>query len=415
MIFLSLLVLPLYACNDGFNEPNTTMATSEDLNSTKYFLHQHHQNNYQEIKNDSDSGKELIGTPYKPDTSFHLDYEVFGWYPFWEEDEHKLINYSLLSTLAYFSYEVDPSTGKPKTIHDWKTTPIVDSAKVHKLDMLLTITNFGRSNNKEFLTSKKARATLIKTLISLIQLRKAQGVSVDFEGVGRSEKDDLTSFIAELNIGLKRAEALTACTENYKLYLSLPAVDAEAVFDVENLVPSVDTFVIMGYDYYGSFSKTAGPVAPLESGELWTKDNLENSVQYYKNKGVLGRDLLLALPFYGSVYETTSNKKGAAVSKFVGSKSYSYFAAKIDSTKALLDVPSSTAWYSEENQTGNGDFTQYWFDNYTALNHKLEFIKKDSLKGMGIWALGYDAGNHDLWGAIEHSFHSEKLMQHHKK
>src|SRR6185312_16545585 len=106
--------------------------------------------------------------PFKSDTIFNLDYEVFGWYPFWEKDYYKEINFSLLSTVAYFSYEVNPSTGHYKSIHDWQKTAMLNSAKTLGTKTLLTVTNFGEKDNHQLLSNSKSINTLIATLVKLL-------------------------------------------------------------------------------------------------------------------------------------------------------------------------------------------------------------------------------------------------------
>ena len=42
---------------------------------------------------------------------FRLQKEVFGWHPYWEGSGYTNYTFELLSTVAYFSYEVNPTNG----------------------------------------------------------------------------------------------------------------------------------------------------------------------------------------------------------------------------------------------------------------------------------------------------------------
>jgi chitinase len=327
------------------------------------------------------------------DSNFELGHEVLGWYPFWEKDLYKTINYKLLSTIAYFAYEVNPRNGEAKTIHDWKTTPVLDSAKAHKKKILLTVTNFGNADNRKLLKSQKSTATLIKNLVTLIRDRGAHGICVDFEGVKKSERNEFSAFIARLK------QELLAADSNFQLYVTVPGVDWEQYLDFDTLVPFVDLFVIMGYDYYGQTSKVAGPVAPLQSGKIWEPYNLEVSVEFYLKSGVPNNKLMLALPYYGSIWETDSGKKSAKARKYVGARTYDYIKANITS-RIQYDTVSKSAWSAYAVQDGEAPFRQVWFDNMTTFSIKLKYLKQKKLKGLGIWALGYNYVNKDLWKAV---------------
>jgi spore germination protein YaaH len=339
---------------------------------------------------------------YKRNDTNKLNYEVMGWYPSWDADLHKTLNYSLLSTIAYFSYEVDPHTGKPISTNEWETTPVVDSAKANGTRILLTVTNFGNANNKKFLKNNKAVVTLIDQLKTLLQKRGADGVCINFEGVQKSLRNDFSSFITLLNQELKKAN------KDYVIYMTVPAVDWEKYLDFEVLIPVVDQFTIMGYDYYGVSSKVAGPVDPLNSGKTWDPFNLTTSVDFYLANEVPASQLILALPFYGYIWDTKSGQLGSKVDKFVGPRTYDYIKTTMEGANAPMrfDTISQSAWYSYvvTDDKGARQFRQCWFDNEVSMAAKLNLIIDKKIKGMGIWALGYDKGYHDYWKVIESSF-----------
>jgi chitinase len=338
---------------------------------------------------------------------------VFGWYPSWDEHLYKSLDYSLLSTVAYFAYQVDPKTGKQDTISNgqgniiqaWKTTPLIDSIqKYEDKKILLTVSLFGNHNNKTFLKNPKAWDTLMDNVIGLIDDRKAHGICLDFEGILNSQKKNYNKFLLAFSQKLKQQG------KNYLLYLTVPAVDWNKTLDYDPLIKAVDQFVIMGYNYYGSTSKVAGPVAPLQSGKIWDPFNLSTSVGYYKLNGVPANKLILALPFYGNIWETRTGSKGSKVNYFVGSRTIDYIKSEMDSEKSidmLYDSISQSAWYSyvvKDSRKNKRQFRQLWFDNDASFAAKLEMIKDSNLTGLGIWALGYNKRYDNYWRQIERSF-----------
>ena len=352
---------------------------------------------------DRDELDELL--PFLRKNDNQLTKEVFGWYPSWEENLHKNLDYSLLSTVAYFSYEVDHRTGKPDTIHYWLETPLVDSIqKYDEKKILLTVSLFGNHKVKTFLKNSKAGDTLIDNVIKLLDARKANGVCLDFEGVVNSQRRNYNSFIALLSQRLKEHN------KDYLLYLAIPAVDWGKILQYDLLIPKVDRFVMMGYNYYGSTSKVAGPVAPLTGDTLWDPFNITRSIDTYLDNGIPKDKMILALPFYGSIWETKTGEKGSRATRFVGSRTIDYIKNEMDKEPSLIkqfDTISKTSWYSyimNDTVRNRRRFRQLWFDSDSAFAEKLNFIKEKEIKGMGIWALGYNKRYDNYWREIESSF-----------
>ena len=52
---------------------------------------------------------------------------------------------------------------------------------------------------------------------------------------------------------------------------------------------------------------------------------------------------------------------------------------------------------------------EVWFDDDYTLGKKYDFALTNKLKGVGIWALGYDNGYNELWDVIENKFATDKL------
>lgn len=389
---------------EGFFSLKKLFKHHDTVKLAKQFTHEEHQLLKQKEKHPFSTTPEqlnLIQKKIEPGSSFKLKKEVLGWYPHWEADSYKYLNYSLLSTIAYFSYEVDPSSGEAKTMYDWKTTPVVDSAQKYGIKMLLTVTNFGGSNNKKLLRSTSSTTTLINNIIQAIDGR-GQGVCLDFEGVQEAQKEDYADFVSRLKTALLKAN------KDYQLYMAVPKYDWYKSMDFAKLIPEVDMFTIMGYPYYSSGSSVAGPVSPLNSGKLWRDYTLTNSVKYYLANSVPAQKLMLALPFYGQIWETKTDQLGSETKSFVGSRTYSYIKAKIPQPVKI--EPESKSAYSIYS-TDDGKYRQCWFENDTSFKYKLNFIKQEDLAGLGIWALGFDAGYDDLWKVIALEFATDSASK----
>ena len=325
-----------------------------------------------------------------------LEKKVYGWHPYWMGTAYTSYDFNLLSTFAYFSYEVDPSTGDYTSIHSWKTTNSVNLAHAAGCAVELSVTNFGSANNTTLLSSTTSRQRLIDSLIVLVQYRNAEGVNIDFEGVPGSQRVNFTAFMQDLSTQLKGA--IPGATVSMALY----AVDWNNVFDIPNLDPYVDQFIIMGYDYHGSWSTDAGPTAPLYSGGIWYPYDLTRSVLYYLGEGATPEKLLIGLPYYGPEYNTAGSSIPSANTGYIGARLYNYMRANYDGVHPrTFDAHSQTPdWIW---QVGT-QWKQGWVDDVQSLGEKFDLVFHKNIGGIGIWALGYDNGYTDLWNLIETKF-----------
>ncbi|WP_299311997.1 glycosyl hydrolase family 18 protein [uncultured Aquimarina sp.] len=328
----------------------------------------------------------------------HPNTKTFGWHIYSNGSSYKNYNFSMLWGLSYFSYALEPKTGSYKSIHQWKTTSLIDSAKAKDCKVFLSVSNFGRENNSIFLENRKAQKTLIDSISNLLAFRSANGINIDFEGVLKEDKEYLTKFIIEISKSLKQDNP------NYMISLCLYAIDWNDVFDIQAIDPYIDFYTLMGYDYYGSFSKTTGPVTPFKTSQLF-RNGLEKSVDYYNDKGVDLSKLIIGLPYYGAEWYTNKPEIGALVSRF---KSHPrYYTIKdiyIDSLKIPVQFDKKSASSYLIIKDSNKKYRQLFFEDTTSLSIKYDWVKSNKIGGIGIWALGYDDGYTELWDLLNEKF-----------
>lgn len=332
--------------------------------------------------------------------NFHVldtNIRVFGWHPYWMGNAYKNYNYNLLTHIAYFSYELNPRTGSYYSIHNWRNTGLIDSAKAHKRKVLLTVTNFGRENNRIFLQNKhRQQSVLIDSLITLLRLKDADGICIDFEAIPTSMRNNFSNFLIDLSRSLKTSE------KKYMLTLALPMKDFRGVFDVKNLVGFVDLFVIMGYEFYGKYSKVAGPVAPMSSGDIWWEYNVEGSILEYKVAGIPPRNLLLGVPYYGIEWQTRNLTFPSEAVRFSGYYTYRDIRRRFNDIDGKKDENSGSVYQVYSNR--NNRYYQLWYEDTSSLGAKYDLVKKYEIGGIGIWALGYDNGYPEMWQLIANKF-----------
>jgi len=337
--------------------------------------------------------------------------EVFGWHPYWMGSAWKSYPFELLSTISYFSYKLDPKTGSytnPEQIQEWRKTAMIDSAKLKKTKVLLTVSSHGYKNNNSFLGDQSKWSTMIDSLTNLLKYRDADGVDINFEGLPYLKRGSFNRFIQALRKRLNQ----NITNKTPIISMTLPAVDSREIFDVLHLNKFIDLFVIMGYDY-NTGPQLQGAVAPLLPFET-ENISLNNTLKYYLDIGIDPKKTILALPYYGSMWEGTLSEDGSTSSMFERKVTYreirSLFNEDFITRNKLSPVleKKSMTNYFNINYPDNTS-KEVWFDDDYTLGKKYDFALTNKLKGVGIWALGYDNGYNELWDVIENKFATDKL------
>lgn len=333
--------------------------------------------------------------------------EVFGWHPYWMKTAWQNYPFELLSTIAYFSYKVDPQSGSysnPNEILDWKTTAMIDSAKVHNTKVLLTVSSHGLKNNQLFLDDPRKWETLIDSVVSLIKFRKADGVDLNFENIPRLKRISFNLFVEQFR------ETLDKEINDKKpvMSITLPAVDRREIFDINELQEYADLMLIMGYDYNAG-SENDVAVAPLEAS-FEGGNSLSNTVSFYLENGLDPAKTVLALPYYGTMRDGKLINNGLEVAP-VSERKVTYREIKelfdedseeMKDQELILDPITMTNYYDIYYRDDTNK--EIWFDDAYTLGKKYNFALSQNLKGIGIWALGYDNGREELWEVIDEKF-----------
>ncbi|MCF8240073.1 MAG: T9SS type A sorting domain-containing protein [Melioribacteraceae bacterium] len=313
-----------------------------------------------------------------------LDRNVFGFLPDWEylNGSADDIQYDLLSHIAFFDFAVD-SLGNLSLPAGWPWTDVFAKADEHGVKLIMSVVNFDADNIHELLTNETAKQNLFNNIQVILYTYYLDGVNIDFEGLYESDRGSLiNSFMSGLNSYLD---------PGYEVSFAAPAVNWGG-WDFTGLANSCDYLFVMGYDYYGSWSEITAPVSPLTGGS----HNLTNSIEI-EYASVPSEKLILGLPYYGARWRTDQVSEGAAVNSFV-------FAPRFRSAvnQALMygrnwsnNYNNPWIWWNED------EVEQLWYDDIESMGLKFDLAIENNLKGIGIWALGYDGNRPELWNLID--------------
>lgn len=322
-----------------------------------------------------------------------LTKKVFGFHPYWMNSAWKTYDFNLLSSIAYFGADLN-GDGTIGQKHDWPVTDLISAAHQRNIKVSLVAKNFSTTSIRNLLSSKKNRDNAINNLLKEVKAGNGNGVNIDFEYVPGDQRDNFTTFIKDLSETFHRE------IPGSEISLDAPAVDWNNSWNIPELVKHADLIMIMGYDYHYIGSLEAGPAAPLESGNLWSKEyNVTKSLDYYVNlAGNNKNKILLGVPYYGYDFPTVSHSIPSSTTGTASAIKYNILKENIESGKRdrLWNNDSHTPYYLYN----DGKPHQVWFDDEESLGKKYNIVNERNAGGIGIWALGYDFGRTELWNEI---------------
>jgi hypothetical protein len=179
--------------------------------------------------------------------------------------------------------------------------------------------------------------------------------------------------------------------------LATPAVDWNDGWDYNALATVSDGLFIMGYDYYYSGSSSTGPNSPLTGNGYsisWTVNDYLNKTNNQPEK------LIIGYPYFGFEWPATSSSAGAPTTDTGTAKFYAEMEGNALSYGKLWHETSQTPWYRYQNP----NWVQGWYDDSLSLSLKYDFAINNDLLGVGIWAMGYDGSNPELWDLLSAKF-----------
>ncbi len=352
-------------------------------------------------------GKGIVVTPLAKRSDLAkvtaLSHVVYGFHPYWQNGSESNYYFSLLTHLVYFSGDIDTSNGGFSSTHLWSSANVVSLAQSYGIKVHFAVTLF--SGHSAILNNNTKRQALINNIITQINVRSADGCNVDFEGVSSTLKDSLRTFIVQLGTALHAV--------GKELVVELPAVDwssgwvvfGTTFFSATSF--SVDYYFLMAYDYYWSGSPNAGPVAPLRASSVTIEWHSLRSIDTYKAKGCPANKLIAGYPYYGYDWPTVDTTLLSATTASGNSRTYTVvknnYIDTIPASHQYWNTTYNTRWYFYNNGTS---WRECWYDDSLSLSMKYDSTKAKNIAGTGMWALGYDGTETELWGALKRAFAS---------
>ncbi|MCX7876838.1 MAG: glycosyl hydrolase family 18 protein [Melioribacteraceae bacterium] len=328
-----------------------------------------------------------------------LNKTIFGYLPWWEylQGSSNYIRYDLISHLAIFSFEAD-SLGNLKDPLNWPWNDVIANASKNKVKLIISVTNFNSNEIHKLFNDKNVRTNLFKNIETRIRNYNFVGINIDFENVKDEDKNlVITNFFVELKKYFSQS--------NLELSFASPSINFGG-WNFESLVQVCDYLFVMCYDYYGSWNDFTAPSSPFTGTYFNVSKTFEND--YSNIVKAQPEKLIMGVPYYGNYWKTKTKDPYTKVDtsksnkEWVNTLTYKQIANDYFKYEKLWDSFSQTPWIRWFDTKWN----QIWYDDEKSLEIKYDYANQKKLKGVGIWALGYDGQRKELWQLIENKFTS---------
>jgi spore germination protein YaaH len=321
--------------------------------------------------------------------------EVFGFFPYWMLDAYDQVHIDSYTTIALFGLTSDSkgniiaSTGEEidggwAMWNDDRLDKFIARARKERIQVVLTVKSFNNDDIENLVLSDQAQKKFISNAVQLINLKSLDGINIDFEYIGTPDTavtEGFTRLIANLNIEMKRQIPGSQLTiDTY-----LKSGGMRDLFDIQLLEEHVDAIVVMGYDVHTP-NGTPGAVIPMEG-----PSSVVGFMQSYLER-VSPKKLILALPYYGYDWPIKEEDREAHSPRAIP---YAEIAAFAKETSITWDETTQTPSYNYTDPESQVSRIVH-FENPRSLGLKYDYVNKKNLKGVGVWAMGYEGNNLEL-------------------
>lgn len=364
-------------------------------------------------------------------------YEVFGFAPHWTFDKLDNVDFETLTTLAYFGVEakadgnLDTDSKGYETFMSQKATDLFKKAHKNGTRVVLTLTQMDNDDIKTIMDDPALQESIISQTAEVVKNRGIDGVNIDFEYVGNPGEEYRAKFSAfAKNLTDRIHSEIPGSRVTASVYAS--AVKDPKIYDIKTLSAGVDGIFMMAYDFAVAGSKNAIPTAPLygyKEGKYWY--DVSTAVDAFLSQ-MPSEKLILGVPWYGYNYAVEAPQVKTATSQGYytyykkGRRTYStfipltshaqtYALVKNNVNSANPDISDYREGFDDQGKVSwrayqeDGIWRMVFIDDVKSQSIKYDFAKDKNLAGVGMWALGFDDGSHEVWDLLKEKFGAKNV------
>jgi chitinase len=306
---------------------------------------------------------------------------IVGYYPSWSKSSypHTVVQYKHLTHIAHAF--IFPNTDGSLDLSEFTHYPeLIQSAHQNGVKVVISVGGWNPKTPRfrQMVADSNARKRFVAALKAFCTTYGYDGADIDWEYPEAQDRMSGVQLFRELR------EAFPKLVLPLSLSIAAPSSDWQGGYDWAVMNEVLDWIGVMTYDFYGSWTSKAGPNSPLYGNATLAEWGwIDNSVSYYKGKGVPLAKLLIGIPFYGWQFNASAMYGASS-----GASQLPY-----DSIAPLLQQGWTRTWDTTTKVPHiiNADRTRVIsYDDTVSISDKTSYVKAQQLGGTIIWALGQD-------------------------
>ncbi len=295
---------------------------------------------------------------------------MYGFHPYWMGNTYLNYDFQFFDRICYYGYIIDKNTGldlssgEDINAHSWVNTPLHDKAKLYGCQTDLCIASYGLVNNQVIFDSTLQGAKIREVLnakIKFLMSQKGNGICIDIQKIPSELKGIFIEWVEQLNMTLNNGLTVDSATSEreFQITMVIPRFDVEFPYNMqleeyETLSKYIDRWILQGESYYDQSKKDVNYLSnPLDY--FWNFDKIDVRINSYPKP--LVERLVLEIP----VYYSQNMING------------------VDTITNVMQLRNLKRLYPDSMES---------FKN--KLKEKLYYTNAKKLKGVAVWATGYD-------------------------
>lgn len=259
----------------------------------------------------------------------------------------------------------------------------------------VTLTLFDSDAFNGLFASYDSTQRLVNHAIALASQPDVAGLHLDFEIYGVAHSQSIENFRTFVRLLSNRLQQISP-RKNLSAFLTVGG--ESSLFDPSSL-SLFDQIVIQGYDVHWPGSTSAGPVAPLSGEDAWTWEKMSMRAI---TLGIPREKQFLGFPLFGYEWPVKGLSPRSATQGKGVVTSYAPLAAdstgdiqfsvqeRVREFGAVHDSRSGSSHYHFKRS--DGQHMEGWFEDWWALDRKIDFLIDKKLGGIAFFLIGYDGG-----------------------
>jgi spore germination protein YaaH len=271
---------------------------------------------------------------------------------------------------------------------------VLQIAATHHVPVMPIVALMTQAELHKLFTTPAAQSAFIASLLSECKKNGYSGFQIDFENVNWTDRDLLSSLVAETAAALHKENLqLTIATvpnapgyAGKSTYARWLYANWRGGYDLKALAQSVDLICLMTYDQNTRWTEP-GPVA----GYPWTVANLEYALQFVPKE-----KLSMGIPLYGYHWYPGEpiNDKPNPSADYVGQQEIEGYRAAYH-PQVEWDAQDRTAWFYFYR-----DDEREWvfYTDKRGFGERLNLVRERGLQGFCSWVLGTE--DPEIWSLL---------------